>query len=88
MKRSLQPLRHANRRAQAAAVVRDFTFAPIKRSPFSFGDAFKKVKSSASSAFQKGVDENLVDGAEEQIGNATDSGTALIEGFVDSVRIH
>jgi phage-related protein len=52
VKRSLQPLRHANRQAQAGAVVRDFTSVHIKRSPFSFGDAFKKVTSTVS----KGVD--------------------------------
>ena len=56
MKRSLQPIRHANRRAQAAVVVRDFTSAPVNRSPFSFGDALKEVNSSVSSAVQNGVD--------------------------------
>ena len=55
MKRSLQPLRHANRRDQAAAVIRDFASPPIKRSPpiersppikrspFGFGDIFKGI---------------------------------------------
>jgi len=44
MKRSLQPLRHANRREHAADVIREFTSPSIKRSPFSFGDAFKGIK--------------------------------------------
>jgi len=82
VKRSLQPLRHANRRAQAAAVVRDFTSAPIKRSPFSFGDAFKKVKSSASSAFQKGVD--VVKSAPKKVVDVVKSASKKI---VDVVKV-
>ena len=50
MKRSLQPIRHANRRAQAAAVVHDFTSAPTKRSPFSIGDVFDKSETGVGHA--------------------------------------
>jgi hypothetical protein len=70
VKRSVQPIRHANRRAQAAAVIRDFTSPPLRRSPLSFGDAFKKVKDGVN----KGVDTvaNGVDKAVDTVSDGVD----------------
>ena len=78
VKRSLQPIRHANRRAQAAAVVRDFTFAPTKRSPtkrspFSVSNTLDKVKNRISDA---------VNTVEDGVGNAVDK---VEDGVSDAV---
>ena len=53
-------------------------------------DKAKSIGKDILKGGQKAVDvaENLVDGAEEQFGKATDSETGVIGGFVDSVRIH
>ena len=63
VKRSLHPIRHANRDAQADAVIRDFTAAATKRSP-GIGDVFKKVESGV----KKGVD--AVKSAPKEIADA------------------
>ena len=77
MKRSLQPIRHANRRAQAASVVRDFTSAPIKRSPFSFDDFFEIAKTGVSDAV-----DTVIDGA----GKAVDVVEKGANQVVDTVK--
>ena len=73
VKRSLQPIRHANRRAQAASVVRDFTSSPTKRSPLSIGDAFDKVKNGVG---------NAVDAVKDGVGSAVDT---VIDGAGEAV---
>jgi len=97
VKRSLQPLRHANRRAQAAAVVRDFASVPSKRSPQSFGDIVDGVRDGVNNAVDAvgdGIDqavdavEDVFDGAGEQIGTIVDSVTGDVVDFVNSVRTH
>ena len=101
MKRSLQPIRHANRRAQAAAVVRDFASPPIKRSPLSFGDAFKKVSDGidkAADAVGDGVGKVVdtvgkeVDKAADKVADGVekiiDKGTEAVISFIGSVCIH
>ena len=86
MKRSLQPIRHANRRAQAAAVVRDFTSAPTKRSPFSIGDAFDKVKNGVGNAFDTVIDGagEVVDAVEDGANKAVDT---VKDGFNQAVDV-
>lgn len=97
MKRSLQPIRHANRRAQGAAVVRDFASVPSKRSPQSFGDVVDRVKdgvNDAVDAVSDGVNRavdavgDVFDQAGEEIGAIVDSATGAVLDFVDAVRTH
>ena len=72
MKRSLQPFRHANRRDQAAAVIRDFASPPTKRSPSIFDDI--------AGAFDKVVD-TVKDGA-QAVGNFFgQTGESIGDGF-------
>ena len=95
MKRSLQPLRHANRRDQAAAVIRDFASPPIKRSPFSIGDIFKGAKDAADKVADgvgKAVDKvgDGVGKAADKVGDVVDkTGKAVGDGVgkvVDGVK--
>jgi hypothetical protein len=99
MKRSIQPLRHANRRAQAAAVVRDFTSAPIKRSPqFDFlGDAADAVADGLGDAAKavadgtgKAVDAagNLFKQAGDEVGQIVDEASGEVLDVVKAVCIH
>jgi hypothetical protein len=72
VKRSLYPIRHANRGAQAAALIRDFTSPPIKRSPFSLGDIFNKIGEGIGQAVDtvvNGVDK-VADKVAEGLGQA------------------
>ena len=104
MKRSLQPLRHANRRAQAAAVIRDFTSVPTKRSPQFFGDikdgfndavdavadGADKVADTVTDGFNDAVGAvgDVVDQAGDQIGAIVDSASGAVIDFVNSARTH
>jgi len=96
VKRSLQPIRHAKRRAQAAAVVRDFTSARTKRSP-SFDSVVDRARdgiNNAVDAVTDGVSDavdavgDAFDQVGEEIGTIIDSGTGAVLDFVESVRIH
>jgi hypothetical protein len=102
MKRSLQPVRHATRRTQAAAIVHEFTSPPIKRSPFSIGDAFrsakdklKKVVDKVGDGVEKAVDvvgdglDKVVDGAGkvvDKVEKGVDKVADSVGKFIDSVR--
>jgi hypothetical protein len=97
VKRSLQPIRHAKRQAQAAAVVRDFASATPKRSPQIFGNIVDGVRdgvNSAVDAVADGVDQavdavgDVFDQAGDRIGEIVDSGTGAVVDFVESVRTH
>lgn len=92
MKRSLQPIRHANRRAQGAAVVRDFASVPAKRSPL-FDDVVDGVKDGVNNAVDAVGDAvdavgDAFDQAGEEIAAIVDSATGAVLDFVDAVRTH
>ena len=88
VKRSLTPIRHANRRAQAAAVVRDFTSAPTKRSPFSLSDTFDKVKNGISNAVDTVKDgvSDAVDTVKDGVSDAVDTVKDGVSDAVDTVK--
>ena len=93
VKRSLHPIRHANRRAQAAAVVRDFTSAPTKRSPtkrspFSLSDTFDKVKNGVKDAVDTVKDgvSDAVDTVTDGVGNAVDTVEDGVGDAIDAVK--
>ena len=80
VKRSLQPIRHANLGGQVAAVVRDFTSSPIKRSPSSIGDVLDDVKNGATDAVNK-----VVDGANKAIDTVKDQVNGTVDAAKDAV---
>jgi methyl-accepting chemotaxis protein len=87
VKRSLQPIRHANRRAQAAAVVRDFASVPSKRSPQSFGDIVDGVQDGIGNAVDAVVDgaNQVVDAVGDGINQAVDAADDVLNQAGDQI---